>query len=136
MPNCYSVLVGFMKDEPKMVERTDTQEQVCIFTIVTSDNGRTNKEISCMATGMICQKLLGYGLKGTLWAVGGTFYNLMINKSKKKILVLKCLEIELLHQPKIPGISLKEFIDKYRPKEIIERARKIKDAKVDGSRKN
>ncbi len=127
MLNNYTMTVGFMNKEPELVENDDG-EKVCIFSLVTSDNGKT-KEVPCMATGKARDTLMIYGQKGSFWAIGGIFFEFMASNPKKKKTTLKCLEFELLKKPEIPGIGVEEFVGKYAPKEIIKRAKERNDVK-------
>lgn len=124
MLNNYTITVGFMLNEPKL-EENEKGEHASLFTLVTQDNGKT-KQISCLAVGKTSDVLMIYGQKGSFWAVGGVFYDFMGKSSKKKITCLKCLEIELLKKPEVPGIGIEEFVGKYAPKEIIKRAKERK----------
>ncbi len=123
MLNNYTMAVGFMLSEPKLLEN-EKKEHSCTFSLVTSDNGKT-KEIPCLATGKACLVLMIYGQKGSFWSVGGVLFELVGNSSAKKKTVLKCLEIELLKRLEVPGIGLEEFVGKYQPKQIIKRAKQI-----------
>ena len=125
MLNNYTITIGFMLKEPEL-EENESKEKVCIFSLVTQDHGKT-KEVPCMATGKTCDTLLVYGQKGSFWAVGGIFYEFVADNSKKKKTTLKCLEIELLKKPEVPGIGIEEFVGKYAPKEIIKRARERRE---------
>ena len=127
MLNNYTVTIGFMSKEP-VIEEDKRQGRVCIFKLVTTDHGKT-KEVPCMATGKICDTLLVYGQKGSFWAIGGIFSEYDRQKSARKNVALKCLEIELLKKPEVPGISVKEFVGKYAPKEIIKKAKENRNAK-------
>ncbi len=121
MLNNYCITCGFMLKEPSLVEN-EQKEKVITFTLVTQDHGKT-KEIPCMATGKMVDTLLVYGQKGTFWAVGGIFGEITSKLSPQRKTTLKCLEIELLKKPEIPGIGIEEFVGKYSPKEIVKRAR-------------
>ena len=127
MLNNYTITIGFMQKEP-ILEENEQKEKVCIFTLVTQDQGKT-KEVPCMATGKMCDTLMIYGQKGSFWAVGGVLYEFVANSSTKKKTTLKCLEMELLKKPEVPGISIEEFVGKYAPKEIIKRAKERRDGK-------
>ena len=124
MLNNYTMAVGFMLHEPKLVEN-EKKEQCCTFSLITQDNGKS-KEIPCLATGKACSVLMIYGQKGSFWSVGGVLFELVSNSSTKKKTTLKCLEIELLKKLEVPGIGVQEFVGKYQPKQIIKRARQIK----------
>jgi len=123
MLNNYTITIGFMLKEPKLVEN-EKKEQVCIFSLITQDNGKS-KEVPCLATGKAVSVLSIYGQKGSFWAVGGVLFEFMPNSSTKRKTTLKCLEIELLKKPSVPGIGLQEFIGKYAPKQILKRAKQI-----------
>jgi len=118
-----------MVKEPSL-EENDQKEKVCVFTLVTQDHGKT-KQVPCMATGKMCDTLMIYGQKGSFWAVGGVFYEFVADNSTKRKTTLKCLELELLKKPEIPGISIEEFVGKYAPKEIIKRAKERRNGKND-----
>ena len=132
MLNNYTIVIGFMLYEPKL-EENEKGDKATLFTLVTSDEGKS-KHISCLATGKTADTLMIYGQKGSFWAVGGVFYDFMGKDSKKKITCLKCLEMELLKKPQVPGIGIKEFVGKYAPKEIIKRARERKQKDEEFSR--
>jgi len=121
MLNNYCITVGFMLKEP-VLETNQDGENVCIFTLVTNDNGKT-KEVPCMATGRISDTLMVYGQKSSFWSIGGVLFEFTKKNSDKKITTLKCVEVELLKKPEVPGIGVKEFVGKYAPKEIIKRAK-------------
>lgn len=122
MLNNYTILVGFIEKEPKLEEDEGTHDKVCTFNIVVKDN-RKVRSVYCMATGKLCDQMMAYGLTGTFWSIGGILYNHQTSKMRKSKLVLKCIETELLHQPKIPGIGVKEFVENYSPESIIKRAK-------------
>lgn len=128
MLNNYTITIGFMLKEP-LLEENENKEKVCIFILVTQDHGKT-KEVPCMATGKSCDVLMIYGQKGSFWAVGGVLFELSTSKSSNKKTTLKCLELELLKKPEVPGIGIEEFIGKYAPKEIIKRAKERKHVKT------
>lgn len=128
MLNNYTITIGFMLKEP-LLEENENKEKVCIFTLVTQDHGKT-KEVPCMATGKSCDVLMIYGQKGSFWAVGGILFEISTSKSSHKKTTLKCLELELLKKPEVPGIGIEEFIGKYAPKEIIKRAKERKHVKT------
>lgn len=127
MLNNYTIAIGFMLKEPAL-EENQGKEKVCIFTLVTQDHGKS-KEVPCMATGKSCDVLMIYGQKGSFWAVAGVLFEFTTNKSLRKKTTLKCLEIELLKKPEVPGIGIAEFVGKYAPKEIIKRAKERRNAK-------
>lgn len=128
MLNNYTITIGFMLKEPT-IEENENNEKVCIFSLVTQDHNKT-KEVPCMATGRNCDTLMVYGQKGSFWAVGGILYEIMKRNSTEKKTTLKCLEIELLRKPEVPGISIEEFVGKYSPKEIIKRAKERRDGSI------
>lgn len=122
MLNNYAIIVGFVEKEPTLEEDMVTHDKVCTFNIVTKDL-RSIKSVTCLATGRLCDQLMIHALRGTFWCVGGVIFNHKTEKMKKPALTLKCIEIELLHTPKIPGIGVKEFVEKYSPENIIKRAK-------------
>ena len=125
MLNNYTLLVGFIKRTPKLVEDENYKGKCCLFTICTKDH-KSVKEVLCFATGMLVEQLMVYGKQGSFWAVGGIL-GLHRGKNNKKVeMSLKCVEIELLKRPVIPSETVEEFVGDYSPKEIVKRARERK----------
>lgn len=122
MFNNYTIILGFIRKEPTLEEDTGTHDKVCTFEIVVKDNFKT-RFLTCMATGKLCDLMMVNGLAGTFWAIGGILYNHQTSKMKRSKMVLRCLEIELLHRPEIPGIGVEEFVADYAPESIIKRAK-------------
>lgn len=128
MLNNYTILVGFIKKTPKLVEDEYCKGKCCLFTLSTRDH-HSVKEVPCLATGLLCEQFMAYGKEGTFWAIGGILSLRLFKKSKKESTVLKCVEIELLKRPTIPGITVEEFVEGYSPKAITKRAKERKNGK-------
>ena len=122
MLNNYVLLVGFVKKTPSLVEDENYNGKCCLFTVCTKDH-KSVKDVSCLATGMMCEQLMVYAKRGTFWAIGGI---VSLHRGKKTELVVKCIELELLKRPTIPNIDVEEFVGNYSTKEIIKRARERK----------
>lgn len=123
--NNYTIVLGFIRKEPTLVEDEGTHDKVCTFEFVYKDNNKT-RFLTCLATGRICDLMMVNGVAGSFWSIGGILYNHQTDKMKKSKLILKCLEVELQHRPEVPGIGVEEFVADYAPEQILKRAKERK----------
>lgn len=131
--NNYCIIIGFIQKEPILQQDEGTNNKVCVFNIVVKDNNKV-RFVECMATGRKCDIMMIHGIKGTFWAISGILYNHKSEKMKKSRLILKCLELELLHRPEVPGIGVEEFVADYAPEQIIKRAKERSNDKKKGTK--
>ncbi len=122
MLSSYTVCVGFVASEPR--RKDDSRGSVCVFELCVTDASGT-RSVPCMATGLMCERMMAYGQRGTFWAVGGQFRDHPTKRGNLVVPCVKVMELEMLERPRIPGIGIEEFVEGYRPKEIIKRAKRI-----------
>lgn len=103
------MFVARVVNEPKFNGENTTLKLLCSKEIGVQLNLRRT----------LATKMLLYGQVGSIWAIKGDLISVHSN-----ILVIEGKEIECLTAPKLPTQDINDFIEGYKPTNIIKRGRR------------